>query len=212
MDFTLKTYRNLLEALQKKGYYFQHFDQFLEKPKERVVILRHDVDLIPSNSLRTAKLENQIGITGSYYLRSVPASFDEMIMSEIAKLGHEIGYHYENLTTCKGDMACAIKDFENNLARFRELVPVKTICMHGSPLSRWDSRKLWEKYNYRDYGVIGEPYFDIDFTKVLYLTDTGRRWDGESVSVRDKISFKFQVPGSEFGVWSSEFRVIECKI
>ena len=60
--------------------------------------------------------------------------------------------------------------------------------MHGSPRSPWDSKDLWKKYNYRDYGIIGEPYFDIDFSKVLYLTDTGRHWDGEKVSVRDKVS------------------------
>jgi|ERR1035437_5345325 hypothetical protein len=55
--------------------------------------------------------------------------------------------------------------------------------MHGSPLSKYDSKDLWKKYNYRDYKIIGEPYFDVDFNKVFYLTDTGRRWDGEKVSV-----------------------------
>jgi len=38
-----------------------------------------------------------------------------------------------------------------------------------------------------DLNVIGEPYFDMDFSKAFYLTDTGRRWDGFNVSVRDKI-------------------------
>ena len=42
--------------------------------------------------------------------------------------------------------------------------------------------------SYRDFGIIGEPYFDIDFNEVLYLTDTGRRWDGELVSIRDRVS------------------------
>lgn len=60
--------------------------------------------------------------------------------------------------------------------------------MHGNPLSKLDNRLLWLKYNYRDFGIIGEPYFDIDFNEVLYLTDTGRRWDGDGVSVRDKVS------------------------
>ena len=59
--------------------------------------------------------------------------------------------------------------------------------MHGSPLSKWDNRYLWKKYNYRDFGIIAEPYFDVDFSEVLYLTDTGRRWDGDEVSVRDKV-------------------------
>src|SRR5690625_2901666 len=58
--------------------------------------------------------------------------------------------------------------------------------MHGSPLSRYDNRDLWKSYSYRDYGIIAEPYFDMDFSRVLYLTDTGRRWDGDKVSVRDR--------------------------
>ena len=65
--------------------------------------------------------------------------------------------------------------------------PVKTICMHGSPRNKFDNRRLWEQFNYHDFGIIGEPYFDVDFSKVFYLTDTGRRWDGYRVSVRDKI-------------------------
>ena len=59
--------------------------------------------------------------------------------------------------------------------------------MHGSPMSPYDNRLLWTKYDYRDYGIIGEPYFDVDFSEVAYYTDTGRRWDGDSVSVRDKM-------------------------
>jgi hypothetical protein len=129
-------------------------------------------------------------------------------------MGHEIGYHYEDVSLAakrqktkgkrqkwensgSGQRAqsseqeeelakIAIESFAENLERLREIVPVKTICMHGSPMSRWDSRLLWKYYNYRDFGIIGEPYFDVNFDEVLYLTDTGRRWNGESVSVRDK--------------------------
>ena len=81
----------------------------------------------------------------------------------------------------------AILSFQNNLEKLRQLVPVSTICMHGSPRSKYDNRDLWKKYDYRDFGIIGEPYFDMDFDDVFYLTDTGRRWDGWKVSVRDKV-------------------------
>ena len=81
----------------------------------------------------------------------------------------------------------AIKSFEINLEKLRKLYPVKTICMHGSPLSKWDNRDLWKRYNYKDYDIIAEPYFDLDFDKVFYLTDTGRRWDGDAFNVRDKV-------------------------
>lgn len=59
--------------------------------------------------------------------------------------------------------------------------------MHGSPRSPYDNKEVWKKYDYRELGILAEPYFDIDFSKVLYLTDTGRRWDGERVSIRDKV-------------------------
>jgi len=81
----------------------------------------------------------------------------------------------------------AIDDFRLNLEKLRKLYPVKTVCMHGSPLSKWDNRDLWKKYDYRDYGIIAEPYFDVDFDEVLYLTDTGRRWDGDAFNIRDKV-------------------------
>lgn len=62
--------------------------------------------------------------------------------------------------------------------------------MHGSPTSSFSNIDLWQHYDYRQSGIIGEPYFDIDFNKFMYLTDTGRCWDGQSVSVRDKVKGK----------------------
>ena len=54
-------------------------------------------------------------------------------------MGHEIGYHYENMAKCNGTFEMAIEDFKNNLKKLREIAPVYTICMHGSPRSRWDA-------------------------------------------------------------------------
>ena len=59
--------------------------------------------------------------------------------------------------------------------------------MHGAPRSKFDGKDLWKLYDYHDFRIIGEPYFDVDFSKVFYLTDTGRCWDGFNVSVRDKV-------------------------
>jgi hypothetical protein len=59
--------------------------------------------------------------------------------------------------------------------------------MHGSPFSKYDNKKIWEKYDYRDYGIIAEPSFDIDYDEVFYITDTGRSWNNSKVSVRDKV-------------------------
>ncbi|MBR3698919.1 MAG: hypothetical protein IKM85_05295 [Bacteroidales bacterium] len=170
-DFTLIKYKELLTALDDYGR----------------VTLRHDVDKKPKNSLATAYIERELGWKATYYFRAVPESWDESVILQIASLGHEIGYHYESLTTCQGNLEAAYDDFCRNLERLRALVPVSTISMHGSPKSKWDSRDLWEHYDYHRLGIDTESYLDTDFSKVFYLTDTGRRWDGFNVSVRDKI-------------------------
>ncbi len=188
MDFTLIKYKEFLTVLINQGFAFQTFENFLQSPKEKSIVLRHDVDLLPNNSLAFAKIQAENSIKGSYYFRAVPESWDVHVIKEIASLGHEIGYHYECLTTCNGNFEEAIKDFEHNLIELRKLSAVSTICMHGSPMSKYDSKDLWKKYNYKDFKIIGEPYFDVDFKKMFYLTDTGRRWDGEKVSVRDKVN------------------------
>jgi len=188
MDFTINKYKELLQSLIDKKYSFQTFQEFLEKPKKKVVILRHDVDLLPQNSLQFAKIQYELGIKGSYYFRAVPKSWDEKIIIEIAGLGHEVGYHYETMDTAKGNIDLAMDQFKKHLEGLRVLIEVKTICMHGSPRSKFDNKDLWKKYNYKDLGIIGEPYFDINFNKVFYLTDTGRMWNGANVSVRDKVN------------------------
>ncbi|MBE0637806.1 MAG: hypothetical protein IH598_04740 [Bacteroidales bacterium] len=189
MDFTIKQYQQLLKSLQHAGFFFQTFKEYLQDPmQDKAIILRHDVDLLPQNSLQFAQIQHDFGVKGSYYFRAVPESWDEKVIKEIHALGHEVGYHYENLTTCKGNLEQALEDFKSNLGQLRNLVPVNTICMHGSPRSPYDSKDLWKSYDYRSFGIIGEPYFDINFNKFFYLTDTGRQWDGWRVSVRDKMS------------------------
>ena len=191
MDFTLNKYTVLLQSIQALGCRFVTFDQYCSDKAsleaEKFVILRHDVDMKAENALTTASIEAGLGIKASYYFRVVRQSNKPEIIKAIAAMGHEIGYHYEDMAICEGNAERAIKHFEAQLTYFRQFYPVRTICMHGAPRSRYDSRDLWKQFDYHDYGIMGEPYFDVDFSKVFYLTDTGRRWDGFNVSVRDKI-------------------------
>ncbi|MCD4704629.1 hypothetical protein K8R66_00975, partial [bacterium] len=184
-DFTLKTYKQLLKTLLNKGYQFLTAEEYFtltplpsrlvdNSPSRKfttsqphpLVIMRHDVDRKPNNALRMAKLENELGVKATYYFRTITQTFKPEIIKEIAELGHEIGYHYENLSEVASRnnfrkskkqkskskknkdnnynlFELALKDFKINLARLRKLYPIKSIAMHGSPLSKWDSRLLW---------------------------------------------------------------------
>ncbi|MEE0973330.1 MAG: hypothetical protein U0L34_04315, partial [Paludibacteraceae bacterium] len=129
----------------------------------KYIILRHDVDLKAENSVETAKIEHSLGIKASYYFRVVPDSDKPDCIKTIVDLGHEIGYHYEDMSLCGGNPQKAVAHFSEKLAYFRTYYPVKTICMHGAPTSQYDSKDIWQFASYKkDFDLIGEPYFDVD--------------------------------------------------
>ena len=191
-DFTLKSYGSLLLAFQQAGYQFQTFEEMMTNPMEgNSVVMRHDVDELAWNALKMAQLENKLGVRATYFFRIVKQSNVPEVIRQIVGLGHEIGYHYEDLALAEGDEIVAMKTFEENLNYFRQYYPVRSICMHGSSTSKYDNRLLWKDHSLSDYGLVGEPYLSVDFDKVFYLTDTGYAWDGGKFATRDIVESNF---------------------
>lgn len=207
LDFSLIQYKKLIQIFKSSDYKFKTVENFFSKPESKVIIFRHDVDRKPLNSLNTAIIENKLGIKASYYFRILKNSNNEITLRKIAKLGHEIGYHYENLSFISNKywksilknhndsknylLDLAIKDFEKKLNHLRKYYPIKTIAMHGNPTSKCDSRNMWKKFKYQDFGIICEPYIDFDYNEILYITDTGRSWNNNKINRWDKVESKF---------------------
>jgi hypothetical protein len=199
-DFTLAAYKKYLQAIKSSYENILTFSEYFsaEPRPESFCLIRHDVDRKPGNALRMAELENGMGIKSTYYFRVKPHIFKPDIIIEIAGLRHEIGYHYESLSDANGDMAAALRDFENNLRRLRELAVVRTISMHGRPLNPYDNRDMWrsgDNHNrlIREYGILGEVYLDIDYTDIAYINDTGRNWTTGRFNRRDKVESNVEV-------------------
>ena len=187
-DFTLTKYKELCTAIINSEYIpVTVKDYCLGKIPEKFIILRHDVDRAPGNALKMAMIENKFGMNTTYYFRTIPGVFRPEIIKEIKGLGHEIGYHYEVLDKSKGDYDKAIKLFENELKKSREICEIKTICMHGNPLTPWNNKDLWKHYEFKKYGIIGEAYLSINYSNILYFSDTGRTWSNK-YSVKDIVN------------------------
>ncbi|HCT86484.1 MAG: hypothetical protein A2X11_09210 [Bacteroidetes bacterium GWE2_42_24] len=227
MDYSFDLYSALINSLLRRGFLFSTITGYSQNHtiNDKLILLRHDVEASYSHALRFAHIQHALGIRGTFYFRLFPLAENERIIKEIAQLGHEIGYHYDDLSECHGDYSKAIIRFERNLNFLRQFGPVNSITMEGAPRSKFDNRLLWlgrlesmncektrhetittqnsqlvahysqliaknpnlPKFDYRDFGITTEPYFDLDFDQIFYLTDTGRRWDGWRVSVRDKV-------------------------
>ena len=187
VDFKLDKYLTLVKAISENYDVHTVRDYLLKKPKSNFVILRHDIDRFPKNALKMAELENTFGIVSTYYFR-YPHTFKPNIIKKIHDLRHEIGYHYEVLSKTKGDYEKAIKLFEYELNEFRKVCNVETICMHGSPLSKYNNRDLWKRYDFKEFGIAGEAYSSVD-KDIFYLTDTGRNWNNK-YNLKDKYIWK----------------------
>ena len=189
IDFSLQKYSEFCRAATATDYAIVPLAEYLKRKHtlEKKLIMRHDVDRCPHDALHMAQVEHRFGIRSTYYFRAIPGVFNTDIIRAIADLGHEIGYHYEALAQTSGNYDKAFELFKENLARFRRITPVSTISMHGRPFSPWDSRRLWDRYDFRELGIDGEAYLSIDYTKVAYFCDTGRTWHSTRFNVRDSV-------------------------
>lgn len=189
LDFTFNKYNQLCQAIASSEYSVHTMKSYFSEGNDRAIIMRHDVDRIPERALVMAKMEKEFGLFSTYYFRTIDEVFKPDIIRKIADMGHEIGYHYEVLDKTKGNCEAAIKLFEIELEKLREITPVVTACMHGNPLKPWSNKDLWEIYDFTNYNIIGEPYLSIDYKRVKYFTDTGRSWNNSKYNVKDKTNF-----------------------
>jgi len=186
-DFTFDAYAELLAVLDREGVepltvreYVGHDDL-----PDRFAVLRHDVDRKIDNALRMARLEAARDVASTYYFR-VPATFDPALLERVEALGHEVGYHYEDLDRADGDELRARDAFRENLRRVRAVCDVDTVCMHGNPLTPHDNRDMWpDPPRFDDYDLLGEAYLSMDFDDVTYFSDTGRTWRDGKLKVKD---------------------------
>lgn len=68
-----------------------------QRPDDRVVIHRHDIDTDVRTARKLFELEKRHGIRSSYYFRL--STLDFGLMREIEDYGSEASYHYEELAT-----------------------------------------------------------------------------------------------------------------
>lgn len=189
VDFTYDIYRNLIDAAIKSGYSLLPVRDYLttDNLPDRFVVMRHDVDRKPQRALDMALIEAERNVRTTYYFRTIDKTFKPDILHRVERLGHEVGYHYEDYVRENGDMERAHESFSSNLSKFREIVTIDTVCMHGNMLTSFDNRDMWEEErNFKEYGLLGEAYLSIDFSEIVYFSDTNRTWSDEKTIVLDQ--------------------------
>jgi hypothetical protein len=189
MDFTIENYKKILVTISE-NYETVTVREYLENTSrnKNFIIIRHDVDRSINNALMMASIEENYRVNSTYYFR-YPHTFKIGPIEEISSMGHEVGYHYETLAKSNGDYGKAKELFAHELGKFREHFEVYTISMHGKPLSIYDCSKLWDRYSYEEYDILGDATRSIQDDRIHYLSDTGRNF-GNHNNIRDTTPLK----------------------
>jgi len=173
-DFTTENYRYLIQQA-KINYRFSSYDTF--DASSKFVLLRHDIDLSPQRALHLATIENEEGVSATYfwYIHSEYYNLFEKeifnIVKKISALGHSFGIHFDshfyNIQTQKQIEECLLKE-KDILEKVFDL-EIKVFSFHNTnPFIM--SCKNWE------YAGLINTYADYFQNEVTYCSDSNGYW------------------------------------
>jgi hypothetical protein len=102
--FSIAGYRDLLTGALAAGYRFIGFEEAIASPPsddQKLILLRHDIDLSPTLALRIAEFESAMGIHSTFFFMISGAFYDlfeprnRRVVQAMIELGHTVGLHYD---------------------------------------------------------------------------------------------------------------------
>lgn len=169
-------YRGLLEQFSEAGYSFHRFDDGV--PDEGI-LLRHDVDWSPETALEMARIESELGVSGTYFVLPTSAFYNPLAaetraaLAEIADLGHDIGLHFDSHAyfETEPDSEALAHHVRRDRTMFQDRFETvaDTIAFHNPP--EWVLGRCFEGFDHTY-----EPRF---FNRIDYRADSLGRWREE---------------------------------
>lgn len=184
MQFTYRAYEKLISLLRDKGYEFSNYRNW--RMKDRVVILRHDIDYSLDKAVALAELERELGVSSTYFVLLTSEFYNLLSkdnlskISKIGKLGHDIGLHFDEVNYSEeyykdhGGIESVILE-EVNLLKQITGIDVDSVSMHRP------SKKTLESNI--DLGPVINSYGQQFFQDFKYVSDSRRRWREDIVAI-----------------------------
>ena len=100
LSFSKTGYSNLLKIAIDNGYKFCLFDNY-KTSRDKVCVLRHDIDADLDSAIQLAEIEKELGINSTYFLMTRSSVYNLFsktnsdYVKRIIELGHSIGLHYD---------------------------------------------------------------------------------------------------------------------
>lgn len=185
-NFTYNHYREMLKKALKEGFTISSFrDYDKKKHKQKLILLRHDIDYTPKRAFEIAKIEQSLNIKSSFFVRVHGEHYHPFdreaypIFKEILKLGHEIGLHYEAKTLSRSFQNTTIALFRKEKEVLEAIFDIKIVsASEHADLNRQDkywTNHLFKKIDKNKLGIKHHTY-EKEF-QTFYLADSCGQWN-----------------------------------
>lgn len=175
--FKLSYYEKTLAQALSDGYDFLTTSDCMI-PRDKKIVLRHDIDHDISLCRNFLKIEKRLGIKATYYFRTQAKNYnlfskDSMRIVESAiDSGHEIGYHYEFPFLCADkNLDFFIKNLDLIRCAFGK--KIKVVSPHEPTRSKSgtiDRKKL------KSLGIKYDAYDKKIMKEFKYISDSSCNW------------------------------------
>lgn len=177
--FTMTHYREIIAGAVELGYRFATFSEHERAEAGRLILMRHDIDLSIDNALAFARIEADLGVRATYFVRVHARQYNPFELHTYRKLraieslGHEMGLHYE-----PGFADAAAEDPERMVAREKAILeslldhPVVSAAAH---LPSKSGQTVGEE-NLASFGFRYEAYTSRFLSGFKYLSESNGRW------------------------------------
>lgn len=182
MKFTYKAYRELISLLREYNYTICDYHNYTQT--DRSVILRHDIDLEIEKAVKMAEIEEQMGVSSTYYVL-VSSNFFNIFskrnqdqLKRICDMGHAVGLHFDEVKY-DAEETDLVQVMEEEAALLEKCLghEVKSLSMHRPSKATLEA----------DYKVAGgrivNSYGMEFFHRHKYVSDSRRNWREDVIDI-----------------------------
>lgn len=179
-DFTYNHYGEIIELAKRKAKILA-LDECDSHRSDKVLLLRHDVDFAPGRTVQMAKVEHDLGVRATYFVRVHADAYNPfgfrtyVALRRVLEMNHEVGLHFENLDVSHitGEDPSSILKREIATLQNALGIRIKGIAAHRD-FSGIDNSDFVRKIDPAEYGL---EYEASGLTKdCLLVSDSLRMW------------------------------------
>jgi len=180
-DFSIRHYRDILEAGLERGYQFIGYEELGALPAgQKACILRHDVDYMPEWSPRLAEIESDLDIRSTYFFQVGASTYNLRepgnchTVSKLSEMGHTLGLHFDVSWKENVQWEEAVSLCEQDKGVFKAITGIEPCDI----VSFHNPRSFAEMVFDRSIPGLHHTYESAFFSSIKYLSDSQGWYEG----------------------------------